>query len=120
MSLTCLGRAECVLDEQASSKTHLTEALKFELDRGYAGGMLGVLAAVPLLLVKEGKLEDALGLVAFILCQSQAWQEVKDKVQGLYEELVAEPPPPVVAAAREWGESRIMEEVCEVVLAWLA
>ena len=73
----------------------------------------------PFVLAREGQPEEALGLIDFVLGQPQTWRETRDKVQCLYEELVAELPPPVVAAAREWNKNRMVKDVSEAVLAWL-
>ncbi|RME48522.1 MAG: hypothetical protein D6796_06165 [Caldilineae bacterium] len=93
------------------------QALRLALEIGVMQLVLDTLLGLAMLVEKEGETEEALCLLACVRKQPLEGQELQQKIERCYEQVVASLPPERVAACRERGEARTLAEVAAEILA---
>ena len=118
-SLDCLGNVALAMGDYPEAKRYYQQALKIPIDIRTVRASLDVLVGLATLLahtergVREGNaallVERASELVALVLHHPASVKETRERAQRLLDELQAELPPAVFAAAEERGQARDLQ-----------
>jgi tetratricopeptide (TPR) repeat protein len=111
------GWAYLGLGELQEAMTYFQDSLDFALQNQVAPLALDALTGTAYFLAWAGKLEQALERLALVQSHSASTQEIKDRAARLHDQLIAELPPDVVAAAKARGKARTLEAVVGEILA---
>jgi tetratricopeptide (TPR) repeat protein len=116
MSLVRLGDAARARGDHTAARRYLVEALQFEVGRGHAGAILGVLSHMIPLLADEAREQEALMLAAYLLQRPETWEPERSRVQECFDSLVTALPPEQMAAMKQAHSARTLQEMCEMAL----
>lgn len=120
MCLVRLTDVTCTTGDDAASRGYLVEALCFEMDRGPAGAVVHVLSYAPLLLAKQGQVEEALALCSFLLQRPELRHPDIERMGRLFNELIVELSPETVASIQEQNRGKTLDGMSQTTLALLS
>ncbi len=111
IALSSLGSVALALDRPREAKQYFRQALQIALELSSLPLALDILVEFSEVLAREGEIEKALELLALPLAHpaTEAW--VRERADALFRELSSQLPPATVAALKERGRARSLEEV---------
>jgi predicted ATPase/DNA-binding SARP family transcriptional activator len=115
-SLNALGSVAYALGEYQEAKNYLVAALKATQEIWAVPITLDILTGFANLLSGEGKITQAMELLAFPLNHAASKKETRDKAGRILKELSSKLPSQVIASVQEKGRNGQLEEVVKQIL----
>jgi len=112
-TLNSLGETTSALSQPAEAMAYYLEALAAALETQAAPLTLSVLVSIAACWQRQGQVEPALELLAFVLNNPVTEQEYRDRAEQLRTQILSVLDPQIATAAQERGVARQLEEVCE-------
>jgi predicted ATPase/DNA-binding SARP family transcriptional activator len=114
-NLNGLSQIYWTVHDYPAATRHLAEALAIAGKIASAADALTTISLFARVWMQQGRVKQALQALWFVTHQPAASARLKQEVQALLDELIAELPPAVVAQAQQWAAAQTMEEM----IAWV-
>lgn len=116
-SLLEIGAMDTAAGMYAEARENFHEAILLARETGAFNLMLHLLAGLAELYMKEGNMENAAALTAFVNLQKELGVELTNQVNKLLDDLKTAIPEKLLQQCVEWAKSKTLKEVVSEVLA---